>query len=85
LFELNECGEPFPAGRLHTVADDAWRPVKPDPVVCAPESALTVPAVSTGDDPGALLRVMFSKVQASNTVALARDAPDMSCADVVSL
>ena len=60
--------------------------MKPDPVVCVPESALADPAVSTGDDPGVPLTVKLSKVQSSNTVALVADAkPDKSCAEVVSL
>jgi hypothetical protein len=66
--------------------------VKDDPVVCVPESAVAVPAVSTGDVPAVLLTVTFSKPQPSNTVAAVTDGPpdwlasaDISFADVVSL
>jgi hypothetical protein len=48
LLEEIDFADPFPAGVLHAVAVLEWNPVKEEPAVKTPESAVEEPPVITG-------------------------------------
>jgi hypothetical protein len=71
LVEETDFADPFPAGLLHAVEELAWNPVKAEPAVKAPESAVAEPAEIIGVCP-VFVVVTPSKPHPASTVLAAK-------------
>ena len=70
MVEETDFADPFPAGLLHIVAELVWNPVKAEPAVKAPESAVAEPTLIVGVCP-VLVVVTPSKPHPASTVLAA--------------